>query len=72
MDMTDFLAAAVSRKLRCHAAHVATRRRRCNTLHACPEWVAGFKSARTQAPLFISFFVGARHRLALFGIRDWG
>jgi hypothetical protein len=45
MDMTDFLAAAVSRKLRYHAAHVATRRRRCNALHACPEWAAGFKSA---------------------------
>jgi hypothetical protein len=72
MDMTDFLAAAVSRKFRYHAAHVATRHRGCNALHACPEWVAGLKSAPTQAPLFISFFVGARRCLALFGIRDWG
>jgi|SoimicmetaTmtLMA_FD_contig_51_2754809_length_804_multi_1_in_0_out_0_2 hypothetical protein len=69
MDMTDFLAAAVSRKLRYHAAHVATRRRRCNALHACPEWGGGFET-RTYRTL--SLLVGARHRLALFGIRDWG
>jgi hypothetical protein len=57
MDMTDFLAAAVLRNLRRHAAHVAMRRKRRNGLHACCLVGAGFKPASTQA---------------LFGIRDWG
>src|ERR1700731_72621 len=52
MDITDFLAAAVLRNLRRHAAHVAMRRRRCNALHASCVVGAGFKPASTQAPLF--------------------
>ena len=43
VDMTGHLVAAVSRKLRCHAAHVATQAQPVNTLHACPEWAAGLK-----------------------------